>query len=95
MRGLIDDMGVLRKLASISTVGVVSFRDPAEQQIRHARKYTKADARVARLEQASAQLQARRSAAEAEIARQEAEKLRANLDALQARYSALQRSAKT
>ena len=56
-------MGVLRKIASISTVGVVSFRDPAEQQIRAARKVAKADARVAALEQARAQLEAKRSQA--------------------------------
>ena len=79
-------MGLLRKIASVCTVGRVAFRTPEEEAQRSARRFAKADAKVARLAQASAELAARRREAEAEIARQEAAELRASLDALQARY---------
>ncbi|WP_019877942.1 hypothetical protein [Sporichthya polymorpha] len=85
-------MGALRKIASVSTFGKVAFRTPEEEAKRSARRFARADAKVARLAQASAELAAQRSAAEAEIARQEAAELRANLDALQARYTDARRS---
>ncbi|GAA0625026.1 hypothetical protein GCM10009547_30310 [Sporichthya brevicatena] len=85
-------MGVLRKITSVSTFGKVAFRTPEEEAERSARRFAKADAKVARLAQASAELAAQRSAAEAEIARQEAAELRANIDALQARYADARRA---
>ncbi|HUR75845.1 MAG TPA: hypothetical protein VMZ00_16300 [Sporichthya sp.] len=56
----------------------------------YARKFAKADARVAALTQESTELQLRRSEAEAAMAQLEAQRLRADLEALQARYVHLQ-----